>query len=179
MGYIVLSIFILIADIMTKLLAELTLQKVDTIPIWENVFHLTYVENRGIAFGMFSNARLFFILVSILVLVILAVLYNRIKFRTRWMKLGTAMIYGGAIGNLMERMAKGYVVDFFDFRLIHFPVFNIADIAVCVGAVLLMVHFFISDKLEEKAKAETEQEISQPAEKSDRCAERGKEDSGV
>lgn len=154
MGYIVLSIFILIVDIMTKLVAELNLRSVDTIPLWNNVFHLTYVENRGIAFGMFSDARLVFIVISILVLAALAVLYSKIGFRTRWLKVGTALIYGGAIGNLMERLAKGYVVDFLDFRLIHFPVFNVADIAVCVGAVMLMIHFFISDKAEEQAKRE-------------------------
>lgn len=96
MGYIVLSIFILIVDIMTKLVAELNLRSVDTIPLWNNVFHLTYVENRGIAFGMFSDARLVFIVISILVLAALAVLYSKIGFRTRWLKVGTALIYGGA-----------------------------------------------------------------------------------
>lgn len=158
MGYIVLSIAVLIIDIMTKLVAELHLKSVDTIPLWKNVFHLTYVENQGIAFGMFSDARWFFVIVSVLVLVVLAILYNKITFRTRWMKIGTALVYGGAIGNLVERLAKGYVVDFFDFRLIHFPVFNVADIAICVGAVMLVIHFLISDREEAKAKALEESE---------------------
>ena len=152
MGYIILGIGVLLLDIMTKLVAELQLMKVNTVPLWENVFHLTYVENTGIAFGMFQNARLLFIAVSILVLVILAMLYTKTTNRTQWLKIGTSLVFGGAIGNLVERLAKGYVVDFLDFRLIHFPVFNVADIAVCVGAVLLMIHFLISEEKEKTGK---------------------------
>ncbi len=154
MGYIVQGMGVLLLDIMTKLVAELQLREVDTIALWKNVFHLTYVENTGIAFGMFKDARLLFIVISILVLVILSMLYTKTTYRTQWLKVGTSLIFGGAIGNLMERMAKGYVVDFLDFRLIHFPVFNIADIAVCVGAVMLMVHFFISEGKEGTIKSE-------------------------
>lgn len=150
MGYIILSIFIFILDIMTKMVADLNLKQIGTIPLIQDIFHLTYVENKGIAFGMFAEERLLFILVSIGVLVILSVLYTKTQPRTKWLKVGTSFIYGGAIGNLMERMAKGYVVDFFDFRLINFPVFNIADIAICVGAVMLVIHFIISDKTEKE-----------------------------
>ncbi len=146
MGYLVLGMAILVLDIMTKLIAELQLKIVGTVPLWKDVFHLTYVENPGIAFGMFSNARLFFILVSVMVLILLAIVYSNTTHRTKWFKIATALIYGGAFGNLLERIAKGYVVDFFDFRLIHFPVFNIADIAVCVGACLMIIHFFVSEK---------------------------------
>ncbi len=156
MGYIILGIGVLLLDIMTKLVAELQLMKVDTIALWKNVFHLTYVENTGIAFGMFQNARLLFITVSILVLVILAALYTKTTNRTQWLKVGTSLVFGGAIGNLVERLAKGYVVDFLDFRLIHFPVFNVADIAVCVGAVLLMIHFMISEEKEKAGKDDPE-----------------------
>ncbi len=152
MGYIILSIFIFILDIMTKMVADLNLKQIGTIPLIQDIFHLTYVENKGIAFGMFAEERLLFILVSIGVLVILSVLYTKTQPRTKWLKIGTSFIYGGAIGNLMERMAKGYVVDFFDFRLINFPVFNIADIAICIGAVMLVIHFIISDKSENAEK---------------------------
>ncbi len=153
MGYIIIGIVVFLLDIMTKLVAELRLMPVDTIPLWEGVFHLTYVENRGIAFGMFSGQRLTFILVTILVLALLSYVYSKTRERTNWMKWGVALVYGGAVGNLMERLAKGYVVDFLDFRLIHFPVFNVADIAVCVGAVCLMIHFFLEPELGEKNNA--------------------------
>ena len=147
MGYIVLGILIFLLDIITKYAAEVSLKLIDTIPLWKNVFHLTYVENRGIAFGMFSGERVIFIVVTILVLAMLAVIYAKTKQaqRTRFMKYAMVLIMGGAIGNLFERLIKGYVVDFLDFRLIHFPVFNVADIAVCVGAGLLMIHFLLTE----------------------------------
>lgn len=152
MGYIVLGMGILLLDIMSKLVAELQLSKIATLPLWQRVFHLTYVENRGIAFGLFSGARVPFIIVSVLILAALAVVYTKTGHRSRWLKIGTALVYGGALGNLLERMAKGYVVDFFDFCLIDFPVFNLADIAVCVGAILMMIHFLFFDEKDKKGK---------------------------
>ena len=146
MGSIMLGILIFIFDIMTKLVAELQLRPVGTVPLWQGVFHLTYVENRGIAFGLFEGERLLFIVVTVVVLALLSQLYTKTVHRTRWLKLGMSLVYGGALGNLIERMAKGYVVDFLDFRLIHFPVFNVADIAVCVGAVCLMIHFLLTEE---------------------------------
>jgi signal peptidase II len=112
------------------------------------------VENRGIAFGLFSGERVIFIVVTVLVLAILAVLYAKTEQtqRTRFMKYAMALIMGGATGNLLERLVKGYVVDFLDFRWIHFPVFNVADIAVCLGAGLLMIHFFLTENEEESSK---------------------------
>ncbi len=149
MSYIVWGIAVLILDIMTKLLAELQLRAVDTIPLLRDIFHLTYVENTGIAFGLFSGARWIFVAVTIGVLGLLAVIFTYTHPRSRWLKWGMSLVYGGALGNLLERMAKGYVVDFLDFRLIHFPVFNVADIAVCAGAVCLMIHFIFYDKPKE------------------------------
>ena len=157
MIYIIIAAAVLAADIFTKILAENALKSVVTIPIIKNIFHLTYVENRGIAFGLFSGGRIVFVIVSVIVLAILSyVVFKTEKpVRTVWLKGGSALIFGGAIGNMVERIAKGYVVDFLDFRIIDFPVFNIADIAVCVGAAMLIIHFLFAeaksiDKTEEQ-----------------------------
>lgn len=158
MGYIILGIIVLILDIVTKLVAIQNLQGVNTVPIWQDVFHFTYVENRGIAFGMFENARLFFIVATIVILVILSYLYIKTEYRTKWLKIGTALIYGGAIGNFIDRIARGFVVDFLDFRIINFPVFNVADIAVCVGAAMLVIHFFISEKRTEQVEKKEDED---------------------
>lgn len=151
MGYIVIGIVVFLLDIMSKLVVELHLKPIGSLPIWDRVFHLTYVENQGIAFGMFSGQRLTFIVITIAILGLLAYVFAKTKVRSEWMRWGMALVYGGAVGNLMERLAKGYVVDFLDIRLIQFPVFNIADIAVCVGAVCLMIHFF-TEKEEDAVK---------------------------
>lgn len=159
--YIIIAMAVLAADIISKIAAKVNLAVIDTIPVIRNVFHLTYVENRGMAFGMLSGGRIILVLMSVLIMagLVLLIVKTDAAGRTRWLKGGTALIFGGAVGNLIERIANGYVVDFLDFRIISFPVFNIADIAVCVGAAMLMIHFFISGGDEEPA--ETEEEISE------------------
>lgn len=147
MGYIVLGMFVFILDIMTKLAVELNMFD-KSIPIIENVFHLTYVENRGIAFGMFGDARYLFIIISFIVLIALVYMYSKTTNRSKYLRVGTALIFGGACGNLLERIAKGFVVDFLDFRV--FPVFNFADVAICIGAVLLIIHFIFFDNKKEE-----------------------------
>ncbi len=152
MIYYIIVISLIAIDILTKTLAENVLKAVGTIPIIKDIFHLTYVENRGIAFGMFSGGRIYFVIISLIILLLLAVVIFKTpkESRTVWLKAATASIYGGAIGNMIERIFKGYVVDFLDFRIIDFPVFNVADIAVCVGALMLIIHFLITDKAEEE-----------------------------
>lgn len=157
MIYLIVAAALLAADIFTKILAENILKSAVTIPIINNILHLTYLENRGIAFGLFSGGRIVFVVISAVILAVLAfVVFKTEKpLRTVWLKGGSALIFGGAIGNMIERVTKGYVVDFIDFRIIDFPVFNIADIAVCVGAGMLIVHFLFAeaknaDKTEEQ-----------------------------
>lgn len=147
MIYTIIAAVLIVADYITKLWAERVLTKISSIPLIENVFHLTYVENRGIAFGMFSGGRVVFIAVSIIVMAVLLIIVFKTPKDTRtvWLKGGASLVIAGAIGNLIERLVKGYVVDFFDFRLINFPVFNVADIAVCVGVVMLLIHFLFAE----------------------------------
>lgn len=147
MIYTIIAAVLIVADYITKLWAERVLTKISSIPLIENVFHLTYVENRGIAFGMFSGGRVVFIAVSIIVMTVLLIIVFKTPKDTRtvWLKGGASLVIAGAIGNLIERLVKGYVVDFFDFRLINFPVFNVADIAVCVGVVMLLIHFLFAE----------------------------------
>lgn len=150
MIYTIIAAVLIVADYITKLWAERVLTKISSIPLIENVFHLTYVENRGIAFGMFSGGRVVFIAVSLIVMAVLLIIVFKTPKDTRtvWLKGGTSLVIAGAIGNLIERLVKGYVVDFFDFRLINFPVFNVADIAVCVGVVMLLIHFLFAEDSE-------------------------------
>lgn len=144
MFYIFLAVVVFVADTITKIAAAEWLKKIGTIPIINDIFHLTYVENRGMAFGMFKGGRIGFIIATILIMAVLVMLFVRTKKgnRTAWLKGGTALVLSGAVGNLTERIFEGFVIDFLDFRIINFPVFNIADIAVCVGAAMLIIHFF-------------------------------------
>lgn len=124
---------------------------VTNIPLWENVFHLTYVENRGAGWGIFSDHTWILTLVTALIIVA-AVTYVVVKRpKNRVFLTGFTFLIGGAVGNLIDRIRIGYVIDFFDFTLIDFPVFNVADCFITIGAIIFAVYvIFLSDKKEEK-----------------------------
>lgn len=141
-------ILLVLIDQLTKLLVINTIKGVETLPLIQDVFHLTYWENRGAAFGILQNQRVFFVILTILI--VLAVVIFMIVKKPKSLMLCTSLtlLMGGAIGNFIDRALKGYVVDFLDFRLINFPIFNAADCFVVVGAVLLAVYLiFMEDKI--------------------------------
>ncbi len=143
-------------DQLTKWLAVAYLKAIDTVPIIKNALHLTYLENRGAAFGILKNHRWVFMVVSTLAIVaIIAVMlaYYK-KLYDPLLYVGLAFIAGGGIGNMIDRILLGYVVDFIDFRLIDFAVFNVADSFVCVGCALVILQILIGDiKASRKSKA--------------------------
>ena len=145
MIYFALGVLILIADLLTKIWAQTRLCEIGTIPLIEDVFHLTYVENRGAAFGILQDKRVFFVLITLAFVV--AVVYVILKYKNRPVVLnyGLTFMVAGALGNMIDRICRGYVVDMFDFRIINFPVFNVADIFVCIGAGLLAIFFIFCD----------------------------------
>lgn len=140
MLYVIIGILLLGTDIATKLLAIEYLKPIGTFPIWEGVFHLTYVENRGAAFGMMQGGRVFFILISLIIIGAMFYFAKRYKNRSKLLDWGLTLITAGALGNLLDRIFRGFVVDFFDFCLIDYPVFNMADIFVCLGVGLLAIY---------------------------------------
>ncbi|NNG67987.1 signal peptidase II [Caldanaerobacter subterraneus] len=132
---IAIVVFVVFLDQFTKYLAAKYLMPVGSYPVIKHFFHLTYVENRGAAFGMLQNKTLFFIVITVVVGIVL--IYSMIKLPENSLYNYTlAMILGGAIGNLIDRVRLGYVVDFIDFKF--FPaVFNVADSFIVVGAIIL------------------------------------------
>ena len=124
-------------DQLTKWLAVTYLMPVHTVPLWEGVLHLTYVENRGAAFGMLSDNRAVFMVISTVMILALTVYLFCTKEKKGLFTISLSLIISGGIGNMIDRIALGYVVDFVDFTLINFAVFNFADTIVCIGAVLL------------------------------------------
>lgn len=135
-------IVVLIADQASKALIRAELVLNESIPIIGNVFHLTYIENEGAAFGIFAGNRWFLIIISIIIMLALMGYRSRLTNRPVLFESGAALILSGSIGNLIDRMMKASVTDFFDFMI--WPIFNIADIAVTVGVVFLAIHVFIS-----------------------------------
>ncbi|MBI4347649.1 MAG: signal peptidase II [Elusimicrobia bacterium] len=132
------------ADRATKVWAVEWLLPRSPIPL-TRFFWLTYVENTGAAFGMLQGANWFFIVVSTVLLGGLYWLRTRPEAAGAWPQLAVTLVAGGAVGNLYDRLRFGYVIDFLDFRV--WPVFNVADSCISVGAVLLA---FLLGRAEDK-----------------------------
>ena len=138
----ILCIGLLVAlDQITKFIVRTSFALYESHPLIKNVFHLTYIQNTGIAWGMFKNGRTIFLILTILVLLICACFYEKIPESKRFTPIRVCLVVlvSGAIGNMIDRISLHYVVDFFDFRLIHFPVFNVADIYVVVSMIVLIL----------------------------------------
>lgn len=129
----------LITDQITKLLAIKHL-KDGTFPIIQDVFHLTYLENTGAAFGIGKNSTWLLTALSLIILAAVIIAYRKYKPKKKTVKVGAALIISGAIGNIIDRVCRGYVVDFLDFRLINYPVFNFADCCIVIGAILFCIY---------------------------------------
>ena len=146
--YLTIILGVILVDQLTKWLAVKFLMPVGSVPLWKGVLHLTYLENRGAAFGMLADCRAVFMVASILGLTGFALYLFGKKEKESLLDIGLAMVIGGGIGNMIDRTILGYVVDFIDFTLIDFAIFNGADSFVCVGAgvmVLAMVLAIIKE----------------------------------
>ncbi|WP_099188008.1 signal peptidase II [Tepidibacter mesophilus] len=132
---IALFVFLVLLDQVTKYYALNFLSKIGRITIIDNIFNLTYVENRGAAFGMLQNQKWFFVLVAFVVVSFIVYYLRTNKNISKLYKVSLVLILAGAIGNLIDRIRLNFVVDFFDF--IVWPVFNVADICVVIGGILL------------------------------------------
>ncbi|MEI2579070.1 signal peptidase II [Scytonema sp. PRP1] len=121
-----------------------------TLPLLPGVFHLTYVINKGAAFGLFPNSGGLLKWISLGVSLGLVVLALRANLN-RWERVGYGCILGGALGNGVDRFVRAEVVDLLDFRLIHFPVFNLADVAINIGIVCLLVAAFREGRRSDQA----------------------------
>lgn len=131
---------LIIADQFTKYLAVLKLKDSDAFTIISGVFELRYLENRGAAFGIMQGQKIIFVILTLVVLVLICYCYTRIPGTGRYdlLRIIIILFAAGAVGNFIDRVANSYVVDFFYFSLIDFPIFNVADIYVVVAAIGMM-----------------------------------------
>ena len=136
MYFLFVALLVIIFDQLTKYYVVSNFYLGESLPVIENIFHWTYILNPGAAFGMFEGSRWFFVVIAIGVLVGIWYMKDEINEGGWMMQYGAALFGGGAIGNLIDRARSGLVIDFFDFRI--WPVFNVADIAICVGVAMIL-----------------------------------------
>lgn len=144
--FYILIILIVIGDQLTKWQIQEFMVLNQSIPVWEGIFSITYIHNTGAAFSMLAGKTQLLALFQILIIgIVLGYVVWKGKGAHPLLKLSLAMIVAGGIGNLIDRLLRGYVVDFLDF---HFwPIFNVADIGVTAGCILLAGYvFFIEGK---------------------------------
>lgn len=139
-----LLLFLTAADQLTKYLAASTLKGTSGISLIPHVFELFYLENRGAAFGIFANRQWFFIMIALVILAVAVYIYILLPQDRYYhpLRLCALLVGAGAIGNMIDRIVHHYVIDFLYFSLIDFPVFNVADCYVVIGAVLLILLLF-------------------------------------
>lgn len=131
---------IVTADQLTKIHIINNVGQGEFISVIEDFFYITYLENRGAAWGILQNQRYIFIIITIIFTVAMFIIM--IKAQERFLKMTLAFIIGGALGNLIDRIFKGSVADFLDFYIFsyNFPAFNIADIFIVIGTILLGIY---------------------------------------
>ena len=142
MIYIIFIVAILVLDTIGKIAVSSNRLPGQSIPVIDGIFHITYVQNKGAAFSMLQGHPLLLIIVPAIIIGI-GIIFICVKHKAynKTFMISLSLICSGGLGNLTDRMSQGYVVDMFDFRV--FPVFNVADICVCVGCGLMMLYMII------------------------------------
>ncbi|MBS6395547.1 MAG: signal peptidase II [Clostridiales bacterium] len=150
-GIALLTAVLVLLDQWTKMLAVQFLKDQEPFVIWDGVFELHYLENRGAAFGMLQGRQIFFFVTGIIVFAAVIYLFLHMSKDQRFLpiRLIAVFVLAGAWGNMIDRVRLSYVVDFFYFKLIDFPIFNVADIYVSVGTAVLIVLILFVYKDEE------------------------------
>lgn len=143
---LIITVLVTALDQLTKYLSVAYLSGTDTVPVINGVINLTYVENRGAAFGMLSEHRWVFMSLSIVILAAVMLYLIMARPKSLIVKTCIAFILGGGIGNMIDRIWRGFVVDFIDVKFIDFYIFNIADSFVCVGCIALII-YLIADEI--------------------------------
>ncbi len=139
-----MGVILFAADRLSKLYVAANMKLGQSIPVIENIFHITFNTNDGAAFSILSGKVPFLIIATMLIIAALVAFTVVKKPKSKIFGIAVSLIISGALGNLTDRLVLGHVVDFLDARFINFPIFNIADICVVIGAALFCIYVFRS-----------------------------------
>ena len=142
---------ILLVDQLTKLYIDGTMKVYQSIPVIDGLFNITYLRNRGAAFSFLAEAswRLpFFLIATVIAVIAILVAFRKLRDDQRFAAVSLTLILSGAVGNLIDRVRMGEVIDFLDvyWKNHHWPAFNVADSAICVGVALLALDMYREEK---------------------------------
>ncbi len=152
----IVSLSILLLDQATKLYIDSAFRLHESVTVLENFFHITYVRNKGAAFGIFADSAFripFFITISIIAVGGLLWYYRKLTPEQKWLQYGVSLILSGAVGNLIDRVRFGEVIDFLDVHWYrhHWPAFNVADSAITIGVAILIIDMWFEERRKKRA----------------------------
>ena len=153
---LIAAVLLVAVDQITKYIALTQLKPIGSVTFIDGFMDFTFVENRGAAFGIFSGKTWLLLVISIIICAVLVWEMTKMPKTKEYRKLRVTfvLILSGAVGNIIDRALRGYVVDFFEFTFIKWPVFNMADIYVVVGTIVMavIIMFFMKDEKENAGK---------------------------
>lgn len=138
---LILSLIFLIVDQISKILVVKFLD-LNSVTVIKNFFYLTYTNNTGAAFSILTDKRIFLVLVGIIIIILLIYYLKKHQIKSTINKIAFALVIGGSLGNLIDRIIRGSVVDFIDIKIFsyNFPIFNLADTFITIGVLLLLIN---------------------------------------
>ncbi len=138
---LILSLIFLIVDQISKILVVKFLD-LNSVTLIKNFFYLTYTNNTGAAFSILTDKRIFLVLVGIIIIILLIYYLKKHQIKNTINKIAFALVIGGSLGNLIDRIIRGSVVDFIDIKIFsyNFPIFNLADTFITIGVLLLLIN---------------------------------------
>ncbi len=138
---LILSLIFLIIDQISKILVVKFLD-LNSVTVIKNFFYLTYTNNTGAAFSILTDKRIFLVLVGIIIIILLIYYLKKHQIKNTINKIAFALVIGGSLGNLIDRIIRGSVVDFIDIKIFsyNFPIFNLADTFITIGVLLLLIN---------------------------------------
>ncbi len=141
MAYIIMFLIIILDQVIKNIILN-NFYFGQSLAVINNIFHITYVQNTGAAFGILKNHSLFFIIITIVIISAIIFMLHKSFKGNIYLNIYFGLILGGAMGNLIDRIRLGYVVDYLDFRI--WPVFNLADSFIVIGSIFIMFYMFFS-----------------------------------
>ncbi|PYZ93916.1 signal peptidase II [Salipaludibacillus keqinensis] len=153
MVYYFIAVAVIILDQFTKWLVVEYMELRESIPLIENVLYLTSHRNAGAAFGILQGQLWLFFIATVVVIGVVTYYIQKYTKGEPWFGVSLGLVLGGAIGNFIDRILEGAVVDFIDVYIFayNFPIFNVADSALVVGVIMLMIHVFKEEKKQGKS----------------------------
>jgi len=134
------SFIVVLIDQLTKFLVKINFQLNESLPLIKNIFNLTYIHNLGAGFGILQEQKLLLIFISIIVIGFIFYYIRKIRNKEKTLQIIVGFVLGGTIGNLIDRISYGFVIDFLDFQI--WPIFNAADSFLTIGVIGLIIYFW-------------------------------------